>query len=372
MKRSDLVRGAALASKIPMYWAFRRYGHPVLSPLAMSFVVTDKCNSLCKTCNIGRRYLDDPSVANGELALEEYAALAKSIGSLEWVTFSGGEPFMRQDFPDVVVAVAEATRPRVINVPTNATLVRATVGGITKILERLGPTRLVVNVSLDGVGQDHDEVRGFRGNFASVGKTVDELRRLSDPRLVIGANTVISRFNVERAEGIFDFVLGELRPDSYVVELAQIRPEYFNQGESIAPDPARARAAIDAFLARSRRAERRGVPRWVRAFRSEYYHDVKRELDEARGHRCFSAFATCSVMPHGEVWSNTQRADVLGDVRDFSLDFQALWHGAKAAHARERIRSERCHCETSNVAYSNALMSPAVLSRVFGRWVLDA
>jgi len=372
MKRRELLRGAKLASKIPMYWAFRRYGRPVLPPLAMSFVVTDKCNSLCKTCNIGRRYLDDPTVADGELSLDEYATLAKSIGPLEWVTFSGGEPFMRKDFADVVVAVAEGTRPRVINVPTNATLVRATVAGVAAILERLGPTRLVVNVSLDGVGEDHDEVRGFRGNFASATKTVQELRRLSDPRLVVGVNTVISRFNADRAGAIFDYVQGELRPDSHVVELAQIRPEYHNQGDRIASDPALARAAIDAFSARARSAERSGVPRWVKAFRAEYYQDVKQELAQARGHRCFSAFATCSLMPHGEVWSNTQRADVLGNVRDFSLDFRALWQGEGADAARQRIRSELCHCETSNVAYSNALMSPRVLSRVVGRWVLGA
>lgn len=358
------LRGALVAAKIPLYRAFRRYGEPRLLPLAMSFVVTDKCNSLCKTCNIGRRYMEDPSVAEGELTLEEYTRLFRSLGPLSWVTFSGGEPFMRPDFPEIVARMAELVKPAVINVPTNATLVRGTTKGVQKILERLSETRLVVNVSIDGVGAKHDLVRGFEGNFALAERTLAELRGLRDERLTLGINTVISRFNVERAEEIFEYVLGTLEPDSYVVELAQIRPEYHNQDDAIAPDPVLAARAIDSFLEMSARHARHGVSRLVRAFRAKYYADVKRELFAPMGHECFSAFSTCSVTAHGQVWSNTQRADSMGDLRDFDFDFRALWRSPLAEAARERIRAERCHCETSNVAYSNTLMNPRALPEV--------
>jgi hypothetical protein len=110
----------------------------------------------------------------------------------------------------------------------------------------------------------------------------------------------------------------------------------------------------------------------VRAFRRKYYADVQRELVDARGHVCYSAFGTCSVMPHGEVWSNTQRADVLGNVRDFGLDFPALWFSPGADRVREKIRRERCHCETSNVAYTNALMNLGELPKLFYYYLRDA
>jgi MoaA/NifB/PqqE/SkfB family radical SAM enzyme len=352
-----------------LYRVFRRYGEPRLPPLAMSFVVTDRCNSLCKTCNIGRRFIDDPSVADGELTLEEYTRLFGTLARLMWVTFSGGEPFMRGDFPEIVARLAEMVRPSVINIPTNATLVRGTTRGVEQILGRLGETRLVVNVSLDGVGRAHDRVRGFEGNFALAERTLAELRALGDPRLTLGVNTVLSRFNIEHADEIFDYVLGKVRPDSYVVELAQIRPEYHNQDDAIAPDPALAARAIDSFLEKSGRHARHGVSRLVRAFRHKYYADVKRELVDPVGHECFSAFATCSVTAHGQVWSNTQRADLMGDLRDFDFDFRALWRSPLADAARAKIRAERCHCETSNVAYSNTLMNPRALPEVLYRFV---
>ena len=338
-------------------------------PLAMSFVCTDRCNSLCKTCNIGKRYLNDPSVAEGELGLDEYTTLFRSIGRLEWVTFSGGEPFMRPDFPELVARSAEILRPRVINVPTNATLTRGTEKGVRAILSRLGDTQLVVNVSLDGVGAEHDETRGFEGNFELALRTIHALRAIGDQRLSVGVNSVISRFNIEHAEQLFRFVLEEIAPDSYVVELAQIRPEYHNQADAIAAPPERARQAIQSFLVQSRARKRKGVPRLVKAFRQKYYADVLRELDEPRGHICYSGFGTCSVMPHGEVWSNTQRADVLGNLRDFGLDFRALWLSASADRAREKVRAGRCHCETSNVAYTNALMDVRELPKVLYHFV---
>lgn len=338
-------------------------------PLAMSFVTTDRCNSLCKTCNIGKRYLENPRVADGELTLDEYAALFRSIGSLEWATFSGGEPFMRADFPEIVALLAETVHPRVINVPTNATLVRATDQGVRAILGRLGRARLVINVSVDGVGEAHDELRGFDGNSARLLECVAALRKIDDPRLVLGVNTVISRHNVEQSERIFDYVLERIRPDSYVVEVAQIRPEYHNAGERLAPDERGAKRAIDRFLELSSGRKRSGVPRLVAAFRRKYYDDVKRELGSPRGHACYSTFSTCSVMPKGEVWSNTQRADPMGNVRDFGLDFRALWRSEAAERARDRVRSERCHCETSNVAYSNALMDWAELPKVLYHFV---
>src|SRR5690606_35108966 len=106
-----LARDVGVLVRWPLYHGFRAFGWPALRPLTMSFVLTDRCNSRCATCSIGARYLDDPSVADGELSLAEYERLFASIGPLEWVTLSGGEPFMRKDLADVALALVRHTRP---------------------------------------------------------------------------------------------------------------------------------------------------------------------------------------------------------------------------------------------------------------------
>lgn len=366
------LRDLGVLGRAPLYNSFRELGWPVIGPMTMSFVVTDKCNSRCATCQIGARYLDDPSIADGELTVPEYDRLASSIGRLEWVTLSGGEPFMRKDFPDLARAIAARCTPRFINVPTNATFVHATSAGVERMLDGFGDTRLILNLSIDGVGAAHDRLRGFDGNFARLGELVARLRRIDDPRLVIGCNTVVSRFNADRARETIDWVLDELRPDSYVVEAAQVRPEYHNAADDPSAEPAAVRAAFAYAIERLRAAERRGVARLVKAFRTHFYQQTLERLERPSSHRCFSAFATCAVMPKGDVWSNTQRAEPMGNVRDFDLDFPALWAGRQARAVRDAIRGDACECESSNVSYPNALLSPGAAARVAWYALRDA
>ena len=355
--------------RLPLYGAFRALGRPRLLPLQMSFVVTDRCNSLCRTCNIGQRYLDDPSIAAGELTLAEYRAIFATIGRPLWITMSGGEPFMRKDFPDIVSALLRTAPPRVLNIPTNGTLVGATVRGVKAILAAAGSTRLIVNFSVDGVGAGHDEVRGFRNNHGLLVRAMGELRSLGDSRLTIGVNTVISRHNVAAMEAIVAHVLDDLKPDSYVVETAQIRPEYYNQGAELAADRALLAAAVTSFVERLRVQRRSGLARLVKAFRLRYYEDVERRIVADGGHRCYSGFSTCTLMPKGQVWSNTQRADDMGNIRDYGLDFTSLWRGPEAARARDAIRHDRCHCESSFVSYANTFLDPGQMSRVLWNFV---
>lgn len=362
-------RVASVVARLPMYGSFRTFGWPAVGPLAMTFVVTDRCNSLCKTCHIGRRYLDDPSVADGELSLDEYARIFRTLGRVQWVTLSGGEPFMREDLAELAIDLVRSVSPLVVNIPTNGSFVEATARAVSRIVESLGATRLIVNLSVDGVGPAHDEVRGLRHNFDLLRETMKRLRGIGDRRLTVGANTVISRYNVDRVEEIFDFVLGTMRPDSYVVEAAQIRPEYYNDGDQLAADREALARALGALVRRTKDERRRGLARLVKAFRIEQYAEMTRALERPRGHRCYSGFITCTIMPTGEVWSSTQRADRMGNIREHGGDFRALWRSRSARAARERVRAARCHCETSNVHYTNAIMSVATMPRVLWNYV---
>jgi sulfatase maturation enzyme AslB (radical SAM superfamily) len=61
-------------------------------------------------------------------------------------------------------------------------------------------------VSLDGVGELHDKIRGVKGHFRNTMKTVGQLRRLQEDkvfRLTFG--TTISKFNADHLVEISDF-----------------------------------------------------------------------------------------------------------------------------------------------------------------------
>ena len=358
-----------LVSAFARYNAFRELGYPRCLPFTMTFVTTIKCNSRCMTCDIGNIYMANPRLADGELTLSEYEKIFDSMGKVYWVTIGGGEPFLRQDFADIVISLVQRGGPRLVNLSTNGSLTKRTVEGIGRIAAKLGDAQLIVNMSLDGIGKDHDTVRGLPHNFDNLLATVKGIRELRAPGVAIGINTVISKFNIDKVSGIIDYVVDDLRPDSFTVEAAQIRPEFYNETSRPEATPEAIATIIDKYLRRTRETPAMGLARVKGAFRQLYYKDVKDMVHGRHAHRCFSAFTSCQVTPKGDVWSNAQLADKLGNLRDEGLDFGRLWFSPEADRVRQKIKSAPCKCELSNVMYPNMFMDPLRVAQVAWRVV---
>jgi len=105
-----------LLLRIVAYWFMKHLGFPRLLPMNYTVSLLYTCNSRCSTCNVWKKKARDFSV-------EEYVKTFKSIGrSPYWITFSGGEPFLRQDLVQIVTTIYKISRPRIINIPTNGIL----------------------------------------------------------------------------------------------------------------------------------------------------------------------------------------------------------------------------------------------------------
>ena len=62
----------------------------------LNFAITYWCNSKCTFCSIW-----DIRPKN-ELTLEEIEKFAEKIPNIQWLRLTGGEPFMRRDYVDIV------------------------------------------------------------------------------------------------------------------------------------------------------------------------------------------------------------------------------------------------------------------------------
>src|SRR6185369_6610252 len=149
-------------ARAAVYTVARRSGRVPPLPLNLTFSVSYRCNARCRTCNVWKKRVDD-------LTLEEYRAIFDSLGrSVYWVTFSGGEPFLRPDLIDIIASCYDVCRPSIINIPTNGLLPDRILGGVARLSRHARDSRIVVNFSLDGVGERHDELRGVPGNYAKL------------------------------------------------------------------------------------------------------------------------------------------------------------------------------------------------------------
>jgi MoaA/NifB/PqqE/SkfB family radical SAM enzyme len=149
-------------------------------PLAILYV-TEGCNMQCITCSFR-------DALPGELSLAEMSDLAQALASVgvRHIVYSGGEPLLRRDFPEIC-RVFSSTVPRQ-SLLTNGLL-------LEKRLVQIRPHIAEVTVSVDGPdAATHDRIRGLssfdqvvRGIRAAVGRL---------PRIMI--RTVVQKENFRR------------------------------------------------------------------------------------------------------------------------------------------------------------------------------
>ncbi|MBW1855162.1 MAG: radical SAM protein, partial [Deltaproteobacteria bacterium] len=218
-----------ILSKIPSYYIFRKAGWPSKLPLNLTLSISFNCNSRCKTCNVYTRKVK-------ELSLEEWRIIFENLGETPfWVTISGGEPFLRSDISEIVCSLYDRCRPAIINIPTNGILKERIPKAVEEIALHCKESQIVINLSIDEIGDKHDEIRGVQGNYPKALASFNALKSIDMSNLTIGIHTVISKFNVSRIPDIYR-QLQSLHPDSYITEIAEEREELNTIGSGITPE----------------------------------------------------------------------------------------------------------------------------------------
>jgi len=324
----------------------------------LTLSVTYKCNSRCKTCNVYKR-------TSNELSLGEWRRIFEGIGGTPfWVTISGGEPFLRPDIIEIVTTLYDQCHPAIINIPTNGLLDHRIPEIVEAIARHCKKAQIVVNLSIDEIGERHDVIRGVRKSYTKALATFKRLKGLDMQNLSIGIHTVISKFNVTRIPEIYQH-LRTLDPDSYITEIAEERVELNTIGSGITPMFEDYANAVDFLTKELKKDNFSRVGKITRAFRLGYYKMVKQVLKE---HRqiipCYAGFASAQIAPDGDVWMCCIKAEPVGNLRDINYDFKYVWFSEKAKKLRKNIKSGECYCPLANASYTNMLHNLKSLSRV--------
>ncbi|MDY0324689.1 MAG: radical SAM protein [Candidatus Cloacimonadaceae bacterium] len=344
--------------RIVGYWFMKNLGFPRLLPMNYTLSLLYTCNSRCSTCRIWKKKAEN-------LTVEEYAKIFRSIGrSPFWITFSGGEPFLRRDIVEVISTIYRASHPRIINIPTNGLLVDTIVQKTAEIARACPKAQIIVNVSIDGIEEQHDEIRNVPGNYKKVISTFHKLKALNISNLSVGIHTVISRFNVDSFYSVANELM-RLEPDSYITEIAEERVELDTIGLDITPGRVAYKSAIDYLIHRIKNEKYKGMNKITMAFRIEYYNLVKEIMrDEKQVIPCYAGLASCHIAPDGDVWSCCVKAKSLGNLRDSKYKFGKVWWSKKAKIDRKSIHNKECWCPLANAYYTNMLMNIPTLFRV--------
>lgn len=176
-------------------------------PIQLTYFVTRRCNARCPYCF----YLasqDHPQASNEELSLIEVQRVARSMGKLLWLAFSGGEIFLRKDLSDISRIFYQHNQPAILLYPSNGMLPSLIYETMEQILIDCPDSVIVVKLSIDGLAEQHDRLRNTPHSFEKTLQTYYLLAPLLEryANFELGINTVFCSENQDDMDAIIDFV----------------------------------------------------------------------------------------------------------------------------------------------------------------------
>lgn len=323
------------------------------SPPFLILFINSICNQKCEHCfywkNLNRR--DD-------LTKEELFALSRSLGRIENLNLSGGEPFLRPEFGEICRQFIRQNQVRQIYVPTNGYFTDKTVAQITETLKEKSLDLFVAEISLDGLGEFHNKFRGSPGAFDKAMQTYEALARLqeSDPRLRIHSISTATEVNMDEIRRLTTFLFDRC-PKMDHHNLALIRGDRKNpslQGPNL-EQYQRLYEYVRRLWA-SREEGRYGsvvepMLQWAKS---------KTAATQSQVVPCRAGHLNAVVYSNGDV-SVCENHPPLGNLRDKT--FWEIWRSAEAQTLRKSIAAKECYCTNEVFLWPSITYQPNQLVR---------
>lgn len=325
-------------------------GRRLSGPERLVLFVTSRCTRRCDYCFYRDRVVGP---AGQELTVDEIRRLARSLPArLSTVTLTGGEPFLRKDLPQVVRALVDENRCRAVTINTNGDLPERAAAAVAEIVRHPG-VRLQLHVSI----QEDEDLAGAPGRtldaFLGLARRSSQIIRVAAQTTIVASNAmrIPNLVRAIRARGALAKlqhvrgVPGTLFPSSSAC-IAELPASL---GGGLALSPTEQEAVNDGVLGLVAEA------REPLMARSEWLHLAVATRMQRAGrplYACGAGTAEAVVFETGDV-SVCEPMVAAASLRDYDMDFAALWDDAPIRKARAAVRG--CACtHPCNIATASA------------------
>ncbi len=211
--------------------------------------ITRQCNLKCVHCYAHARNIsfeNELSTKEGKNLIDDLAQFGVPV-----LLFSGGEPTIRQDLPELAAYAVKKGMRAVIS--TNGTLISEE---MARTLKEIGLS--YVGISLDGMEEIHDRFRGVKGAFKSA---IEGIKNSKKAGIKVGLRFTINKINASEITNIFNLLEDMDIPRACFYHLV-----YAGRGSKLVKEDLshkETREAVDLIMDLTKKLHEKGKPKEV-------------------------------------------------------------------------------------------------------------
>jgi radical SAM protein with 4Fe4S-binding SPASM domain len=343
----------------------------VQKPVYLLNFVTNSCNAACEHCFYWEELNTNKHL---ELSVEEHGNVARSLGSMLQVTFTGGSPELRKDLPDIVYQYYKYCRPANMTFCMLGYNTKRIKEHVEKMLQQCRGQQITIGISLDGLGEEHDAYRKLKGLFDRVVTTLHELKKLQDiyPNLRTGIGMVVHGLNVHKVEDSAVWVRKNLPVD--ILKPILVRGNPYNP----ATKSEECIEVYDSIVDRDRQwlmdnsAGKMTFKDKVIRAKENVQRDLIADISATKEAHitCSGGRETAVMYPSGDIGGCEMRSDVLANIRNVNYNFRKAWFSPAAINFRNTAgKAEECqgcyhHCFISPAIFRTPIMWPKIAKSI--------
>ncbi len=287
-----------------------------MSPSDAVIAITHRCNARCSMCSVWQ------SSAADRLSPGHLAGLPRSLRT---VNITGGEPFLHPQLPDFVSAVRRRLPRAITTISTNGLLPDRIRRLLSDLVTR--DPRLRIAVSIDGLEETHDLIRGLPGSFPKALQTIEYLRSADFPGLRL--SMTLSRQNSDQLLAVAD--LARHYQAEFGIVPAHASEVHFLTTETAPPHLETLLPQLHAFI--SQLLLTASPKLWLRA---HFAHCVSQYLTGTlTPFPCQAGSDFFFLQADGTIYPCNVCSKTLGNI--IEQDFADIWHSPTAQQRRRDV-----------------------------------
>jgi MoaA/NifB/PqqE/SkfB family radical SAM enzyme len=298
--------------------------------------VTNRCNLSCQHCyaSSGHCSEEDLDLPIIKRVLKE----AKGLGLVS-VLITGGEPLLRGDIKEIL-RYSKSLGLKVFLATNGTQINKENIKFLKEYVDKM-------NISLDGIPETHDKIRGRKGVF---NETMEKIKEAVSEGVPLSVSFTAQDENYPQIEEL----VSRLKKEGILDNLSVNVKRFISVGRGA---DNKLRLSGENYVSLAKIIERLKSKKVKISFKDPFY-----SLGSGEGYGCYAGIHILSIKNNGDIWICTKVEKTIGNIKETSLD--RIWNNSEILkQLRENAKEGVKGCRAAAYASSGDLFSEDPLLR---------